>query len=938
MKILKLTSFAIVTMLALAACSKEEVTTTKGQVDIRTSIVSTPTVESRATLKPDGSGTFDDDDVLKLMIYGGNPFPLNIEYSKNKPLTWETIKTHAGESDTYTFCGWYNTDPKALSLHVSDGYPAFNAATATDPDLLLATPATMAEGVTVNLPFHHAMHRLIINPTGDLVNLGVTSEQFNASKVSLLNMNASATVDVKTGTVPPGEATEADGDYGSKTDLYDFIIAPQKVATGADWIQIELADMTFVYKMPATLKDGTPLTLLESGKQLTLMLTLKKSPTGETNVELSGHQISGWSSTDDITGDLNPDKVHTLAALQAAVANATSTDPANPTRITLGSDIAVTSSIDMKDANATARYIEIDGDGKYLSESDNSISSIFRIYENQSLTLKNISLTGIENSCIYLFKGAVILESGTRVELKTFGNIANKAAVNVTDGSVTIKEGAEVICTSNNCYAVFLGHSLAKLHLEGGVVEGNMGLSGGASVTVTQALPNDFLGKLVIDNAANGLKLIEGTAGYTLTDFDFSRFSIASATSPEQVDVTAESSLYRDAASNSINLQVGKDAPLGPGDIDMNGKSVGDVEAYIRVALSKGITELKLIGPIANSGMDGTRNGTFYGNKQLTKIDLTEATGWPAVECDGDTQTTETVPGLPAYAFMYCSNLTEVKLPAGVKAIGLDAFENCEKLTTINLESVTHVGNSAFTNCTALATVSLDEATTLYEGAFNASGLTSVLLPKATAINVGDGSGRGSFGNCAALTSFEALLLTDIGKGSFLSSDKLETVKAPKAETIGESAFGGCVALKSVELGSATTIGNYAFDRCFALTTISLPKATTIGNKAFGGCSEVTEIQLPAATKLGNGIVNGCGKLTGLELSAAGTITGLSGQASIGGSSISDDSGYFTPFNPAKCDLVISTDKRQGGLAYPQVLNAFPYQWCDKAWKTITYK
>ena len=920
-------------MLALTACNKDddapEGGLKPGQVDIRTSIVSTPAVETRATLDPaDGSGTFDDDDVIKLVIYGSNPNPINCDYSKNKPLTWEYIKAGVGESDTYTFCGWYNTDPFAIDP-ISNS--TFNAATASDPDLLLAVPATVAEGATVNLPFHHAMHRLIINLTGDLVNLGVTIDQFNATKVSLLNMNAAAAVDLKTGTVTPGEASEPDGDYGTKMDLYDFIIAPQKVATGEDWIKIELADITFIYPMPATLKDGTPLEELESGKQLTLMLTLKKSPTGETNVELSGSDISGWSSTDDINADLDADKVYTLDALQAAMANATSTDPANPTRITLGSDIAVTSPIDMQHPDATTRYIEIDGGGKQLSSVNDQL--IFQIYENQSLTLKNISLMGNKRSCIFLNRGAVILESGTTVTLAPSGNTASVAAVNVTEGSVTIKEGAKVICPSDVCYAVFLSYSGAKLLLEGGGVQGNIGLSA-PCVTVAKALPNDFNSNLVINFAVNGLQLIEGTAGYTLTAFDRDRFSIALVTSPDGVDVTAESSLYLDAASNSVKLQVGKDAPAEPGDIDMNGKSVGDVEAYIRVALSKGITELKLIGPIANSGMDGTTNGTFYQNKQLTKIDLTEATDWPAVECDGNLQTTETVPGLPAYAFRHCSNLTEVKLPAGVKAIGQNAFENCTLLTTINLESVTHVGRTTFNSCTALATVSLDEAITIYESAFNATGLTSVTLPKATAISVG--SSTGSFSNCEALISFDAPLLKNIGKNSFMSCPKLETVKAPKAETIGDYAFNQCVALKNVELESATTIGGSAFNACLALTTISLPKATTIGNTAFGGCSEVTKIQLPAATKLGDGIVNGCARLTSLELSSAGTLIGFSGAVIT--SAPFDDTNSPIPFKPANCDLVLSTDKQQGGLAYPQVLNVAPYQWCGKAWRTITYK
>ena len=960
MKMLKLITAALLATLALAACNKEDDAPTggfkPGQVDIRTSIVSTPAAGTRATLDDNGSGTFDDDDEINLVVYGGNNTPTNFPYSKNNPLTWEKIKRDAGEAATYTFCGWYNTNPYAFSM----ANPTFNAATATDPDLLLATPATVAEGETVNLPFHHAMHRLIIQMSCDIAELGVTHEQFVAAKASLLNMNAAAAVDVKTGTVTPGEATDADGDYGTKTGLPIFIIAPQKVTSGTEWIKIELADMTFVYKMPATLKGGTPLTQLESGKQLTLMLTLKKTPAGDPEVVLSGHQISGWINENEIDGELNLGEVNTLTDLNAAIANATSTDPANPTRITLGSDITITSPIDLKDAGtqarsgAATRYIEIDGNGKCLSAVGNN-EVIFRIYENYSLTLKNIQLEGDKASCIYLEKGAAILESGTTVTLKS-GNNTNLAAVNVPEGSITLKEGATVTSQSNSRYAVFCGSYLAKLHLEGGTVSGHIVLTR-PSITVAKALPDGFNGQLYIILAINNGELIQAAGGYTLTEADRSKFTIVSVSDMQGNDVTSQSSLYLDAASNTIKLQIGNDTPATSGTIDMTGKNAGQVKNAIDAALAAGITELKLTGPIANSGMDGTAySSPFYINNIITKIDLTEVTGWEAVDCDNNAQTTETVAGLPGWAFTYCTNLTEVKLPAGVKAIGKNAFENCKLLTTINLESVTHVGRLAFNGCTALAAVSLNEAITIYEGAFNATGLTSVVLPKATAISVGDGTGTGSFGNCKALTSFDASLLTDIGKGTFMNSDKLETVKAPKAETIGVDAFGGCAALKNVELESAitigktvfsrcrglttvklpkaTTIGDRAFSDCSAVTTIELPKATTIGNSAFDGCSAVTTIELPAATKFGSSILNGCGKLTRLVMSAPDNLTDFSGQ-SISGSTISNDSNYFTPFNPAACDLVLNTNKRSGNGGVPAASGS---TWCDKTWKTIEHR
>lgn len=963
MKMLKLITAALLATLALAACNKEDDAPTgglkPGQVDIRTSIVSTPAAGTRATLDPaDGSGTFDDDDEINLTVYGGNNIPTNFAYSKNNPLTWEKIKRDAGEAATYTFCGWYNTNPFAFSVN----NPTFNAATATDPDLLLATPTAVAEGATVNLPFHHAMHRLIIQMSCDIAELGVTNEQYLAKKISLLNMNAAAAVDVKTGTVTPGEATDADGDYGTKTGLPIFIIAPQKVATGTEWIKIELADMTFVYKMPATLKDGTPLTQLESGKQLTLMLTLKKTPAGDPEVVLSGHQISGWSNGNEINGELSLGEVSTLNDLNTAIANATSTDPANPTRITLGSDITITSSIDLKDAGtkarsgAATRYIEIDGNGKCLSAVGNN-EVIFRIYENYSLTLKNIRLEGDKASCIYLETGAAILESGTTVTLKS-GNNTNLAAVNVPEGSITLKEGATVTSQSNSQYAVFCGSSLAKLHLEGGTVSGHIVLTR-PSITVAKALPDGFNGQLYIVLAANNGDLIQAAAGYTLTETDRSKFTIVSVSDMYNNDVTSQSSLYLDAASNSIKLQIGNDTPATSGTIDMTGKTAEQVKAAINAALAAGITELKLTGPIANSGMDGTTYSSPFHTTNITKIDLTEVTGWAAVECDGNNLTTETVIGLPASAFVSCTSLTDVKLPAEVKAIGAFAFERCSSLTTINLESVTHVGNGAFGSCGALADVSLPEATTLYAGAFANTAFVSINLPKVTAISVepnATATSWGSFKQCTQLTAFSAPLLTDIGNNTFSGCTKLKTINIPNVATIGETAFQKCESLESITFDKVTTIGKQAFAYCPAVTTVALPLAEKIGERAFRNCTALTEItlpkaalinlcafstctelktlRLPAATKIDNYIADGCSKLTLIEVTAAGELTSSDG-TSLNNSGSFDNMSTTPPFTSTTCDLVLNTDKKAGGTGVPL---ASGNTWADATWKSITYR
>lgn len=175
------------------------------------------------------------------------------------------------------------------------------------------------------------------------------------------------------------------------------------------------------------------------------------------------------------------------------------------------------------------------------------------------------------------------------------------------------------------------------------------------------------------------------------------------------------------------------------GDIDMTNMTADETKAAIQAALAAGFTEFKLTGPIANSGITHMPNAvpdvgsTFFRNKQITKIDLTEVTGWVAVEWDGDPYTTDSEIGLPAYAFYNCENLTEVKLPKEVEAIGESAFSGCKSLKSIDFENVTTIGSNAFEVCRAVTEIELPEATTLFGDNFTkCTALTTLRLPKAT--------------------------------------------------------------------------------------------------------------------------------------------------------------------------------------------------------------
>ena len=77
-------------------------------------------------------------------------------------------------------------------------------------------------------------------------------------------------------------------------------------------------------------------------------------------------------------------------------------------------------------------------------------------------------------------------------------------------------------------------------------------------------------------------------------------------------------------------------------------------------------------------------------------------------------------------AFGYCNALTEVTIPASVKALDGYAFYNCVALKTVVFAAgseLTTIGMYAFVGDTALVSVVYPEGVTLEEGAFHGTPL-----------------------------------------------------------------------------------------------------------------------------------------------------------------------------------------------------------------------
>ena len=263
----------------------------------------------RATVDNDGEGTFDPGDTWGLYTYTtkGDYMNANTEYKYEETiLSWEELS----ETEPVTFSAHY---PR-ITADIADpaAYLYMPEAWNNTDDLLHAT-ATASKGGMVALTFKHLMHRLVVNLTaGDgMEGADLSSALINsAAKDYTATMFARVEVDLLTGAVNYDRVSDAVMLSNGGGAVADWKVAPQDLTAGAEWLRITVGEDVWYYHVPASLNSSNPdhPTRLESGKRLTLNLTLKKNPdTGNTEVELTGSDISGWDTQPSIDGiiDIN---------------------------------------------------------------------------------------------------------------------------------------------------------------------------------------------------------------------------------------------------------------------------------------------------------------------------------------------------------------------------------------------------------------------------------------------------------------------------------------------------------------------------------------------------------------------------------------------------------------------------------------------------------
>lgn len=206
-----------------------------------------------------------------------------------------------------------------------------------------------------------------------------------------------------------------------------------------------------------------------------------------------------------------------------------------------------------------------------------------------------------------------------------------------------------------------------------------------------------------------------------------------------------------------------------------------------------------------------------------------------------------TVTWIEEEAFYYCTELTEVQIPATIEGVSQRAFYNCQNLKTVTFHGKeTYIGAYAFANCTQLASVTLPgELFAITEYCFMACcQLKNINIPDSVMYIE-----KYAFLDCRNLTEITLSSgLRDLLEGAFAYCTRLKSIRIPgQIKSIRTKAFMECTSLSSVTLpDSIYSIGDFAFYHCRELSFIRLPDdLETIGKYAFENCPKMKSIEIP---------------------------------------------------------------------------------------------
>jgi len=141
-----------------------------------------------------------------------------------------------------------------------------------------------------------------------------------------------------------------------------------------------------------------------------------------------------------------------------------------------------------------------------------------------------------------------------------------------------------------------------------------------------------------------------------------------------------------------------------------------------------------IVTPYQTSSLPEIDTNTYSNGKGIIKFktDVTNIGNYAFENCTRLTsiEIPDSVTSIGNQTFRDCSGLTSVMIPNGVTSIEIGAFYGCNSLTSITIpDSVTSIGNRAFYSCKGLTSVTIpNSVTSIGQNTFLNCSLTSVTI------------------------------------------------------------------------------------------------------------------------------------------------------------------------------------------------------------------